>query len=591
MMRKLLLGFTVAALFGCPSSDDDDMQPPPPPPPPVDGGPIEFTCPDPTLVDCGRDLYFSLRCSNCHAPDGTGNAQAGGPNILGRTAADIVREVVEPCENAGEIGSCHPLKLPDLRAGAPEELAAYLEFLNSNQPPANPGPPCTLDPGAICTVMGSGQSGNIPGDGITGRAQRMFWPQNATVDPRGRLIATDWNNYLIRRLETTECVDENSMPCDLAENPGCDCPITNIVGTSALGDTCSTDSGAGRVLAVQSAMNHPVGVHFQPNGDMILYGWHQWKIKYLPAEGDGFGPMYCVWGHDRGFSGDGHPAGTGRGLEMPPQSTPVRFNLPSSAVEDDDGNWYVSDQANLRIRIIPRDADDVDTSGFEWARSRRNNIIRTWSGGEPLDPVTGDHAITNREYTNSGDGGPAENATYNVQFGFDALPQLRMAIDNDRNFLYIADAENGRIRRVDLNLDPPIIDTYAGCVGTDQRADIPDEPSSGCWTTATGTIATRARLFRPADVDLIPDGSGDILVTDVYNNCIRIVRFSDQTIHTVAGECGERTYGYSGDGGPAVEAQLSEPGGAGAAPDRTIYIADTLNHRIRRVNPRPNGMP
>src|SRR5687767_2250948 len=128
MIRKLLFACTIAGLFACPSSDDDDMQPPPPPPPtPVDGGPIEFTCPD--LVECGRDLYFSLRCSNCHAPDGTGNAQAGGPNILGRNADDIRREVIEPCEGTPEIGTCHPLKLPDLRPGAPEELAAYIEFL------------------------------------------------------------------------------------------------------------------------------------------------------------------------------------------------------------------------------------------------------------------------------------------------------------------------------------------------------------------------------------------------------------------------------------------------------------------------------
>jgi hypothetical protein len=586
MIRKLLLSLVL--VFGCPDSDDG-MTPPPPPPVPVDAGPIEFTCPD--LVDCGRDLYFSLRCSNCHAPDGTGNAQAGGPNILGRSVEDLMTEIVEPCEGGAEIGTCHPLKLPDLRPGTIEAIVAYLEFLLMNQPPADPGPPCTDEPGAICTVMGSGRSGNIPGDGVTGRAQLMFWPQNAEVDPQGRLVATDWNNYLIRRLEQTDCVDAAGAACDLATNPACDCPITNIVGTSALGDTCSAESGAGRVLAKDSEMNHPVGVHFRENGDMILYGWHQWKIKYLPAEGDAFGPMVCLWGNDRGFTGDGNPAGTGLGLENPPQSTPVRFNLPSSAIEDDDGNWYVSDQANLRIRIIRRDADDVDASGYAWASSRWNNIIDTWGGGEPIDPITGDHAITNREYTNSGDGGPVSQATFNVQFGFDALPQLRMAIDRDRNFMYVADAENGRIRRIDLNQDPPIIDTYAGCVGTEARSELPDDESSGCWTTATATIATRARLYRPADVDVIPDGSGDILITDVYNNCIRIVRFSDQTIHTVAGICGEDMYGYGGDGGPATEAQLSEPGGAGAGPDRTVYIADTLNHRIRRVNPRPNGMP
>src|SRR5262249_24555069 len=149
-------------------------------------------------------------------------------------------------------------------------------------------------------------------------------------------------------------------------------------------------------------------------------------------------------------------------------------------------------------------------------------------------------------------------------------PQFRMAMDRQRNLLYVADSENSRIRVIDLNKTPATIDTFAGG-GDDLMADHID--------------ARKAMLRRPADVDIVPDGSGDGLITDTFNHCVRIVEFSTRIIHTVAGTCGPEQGGYAGDGGPALLAQLHEPGGSGIAPDRTIYIADTLNHRIRQVNP------
>jgi hypothetical protein len=283
------------------------------------------------------------------------------------------------------------------------------------------------------------------------------------------------------------------------------------------------------------------------------------------------GQAYCLFGNARGFAGDGMAAGTNaNGM-----GGPTRFNLPSSAILDNEGNWWISDQGNLRIRIVRPDANDLPlppaSTAAEYVASLRDNIITTLAGGEPL-ASTGEHRRTLPDYSDSGDGGPLTNATFRVQFGFDAIPQMRMAYDRSRDLIYVADAENHRIRIIDLNQEPWTIDTFAGG-GTDLLAD--------------DVLAREAKLYRPGDVDIIPDGSGDVLITDTYNNCVRVVDFETRRIRTVAGICGEETYGYQGDGGPATAALIAEPGGAGAGPDRAIYVADTLNHRIRKVNPTP----
>lgn len=75
-----------------------------------------------------------------------------------------------------------------------------------------------------------------------------------------------------------------------------------------------------------------------------------------------------------------------------------------------------------------------------------------------------------------------------------------------------------------------------------------------------------------------PDGTMYIVSTSH-----RVLRLGlDGTVTTVAGT---GVHGFGGDGGPAIQAQLDEPRGIAIGPDGTVYIADTLNHRIRKVSP------
>ena len=153
----------------------------------------------------------------------------------------------------------------------------------------------------------------------------------------------------------------------------------------------------------------------------------------------------------------------------------------------------------------------------------------------------------------SGDGGPATGAAL--------FHPLRVAVAPDGS-LYIADRYNERIRRVGPD---GIITTVAGTGGTGFSGD--------------GGPATGADLDGVYDVAVVPDGS--LYIADTYNDRIRRVG-PDGIITTVAGT---GVAGFSGDGGPATQAMLSEPIGVAVAPDGSLYIADVYNARIRRVGP------
>jgi hypothetical protein len=92
-----------------------------------------------------------------------------------------------------------------------------------------------------------------------------------------------------------------------------------------------------------------------------------------------------------------------------------------------------------------------------------------------------------------------------------------------------------------------------------------------------GGPALEARLSNPVDLAISDDGT--LYVTDVYNHCVRAIA-PDGTIDTVVGVCGEQ--GYEGDGGPAGEALLKRPYGVELDGD-VLRISDTGNNAIRSV--------
>ena len=199
----------------------------------------------------------------------------------------------------------------------------------------------------------------------------------------------------------------------------------------------------------------------------------------------------------------------------------AQLNGPVGVAVDGAGNLYIADHLNNRIR-------KVDSAG----------VISTVAG--------------NGTEGYSGDGGAAVGAQLYSPRG--------LALDGADN-LYIVDNGNNRIRKVD---SAGVISTVAGN-GT--------EGYSG-----DGGAAVGAQLYYPNGVAL--DGSGNLYIAEWNNHRIRKVD-SAGVITTVAGN---GTEGYSGDGGAAVGAQLYYPNGVALDGSGNLYIADFGNHRIRKVD-------
>ena len=153
----------------------------------------------------------------------------------------------------------------------------------------------------------------------------------------------------------------------------------------------------------------------------------------------------------------------------------------------------------------------------------------------------------------SGDGGPAIAAKL----------YFPVAIASDRSGnLYIADVANNRIRRIDGI--SKIITTIAGNDSAGYNSD--------------GIVATASELFFPTDVFL--DTAQNIYIADALNNRVRKISATTGIISTIAGT---GVAGYSGDNGPAINAELHEPSGVCVDKFGNVYIADYLNNVIRKI--------
>ena len=202
----------------------------------------------------------------------------------------------------------------------------------------------------------------------------------------------------------------------------------------------------------------------------------------------------------------------------------ANLNDPYEVRFDADGNMYFVEMLNAVVRKV-----DSDTG-----------TISTIAG-------TGERGF-------SGDGGPAVEATFNRPHS--------IALDG-KGALYIADIGNHRIRRVDLASG--IVTTFAG---TGEREPTPD----GAALAGTPLNGPRALAFAP---------DGDMYIALREGNAVYRLDMKAKRLYHVAGTGAK---GYTGDQGPATEATLAGPKGIEVGPDLAVYLADTENHVIRRIN-------
>jgi sugar lactone lactonase YvrE len=339
---------------------------------------------------------------------------------------------------------------------------------------------------------------------------------------------------------------------------------SGIINTVA-GDGIRGYSGDGGA-ATSAEVNIPYGLAVDSAGNIYIADLENNRIRKVTAS---TGIISTVAGNGTaGYSGDGGAA------------TSAEINFPYGVAVDSAGNIYIADFGNQRIRkvtastgIISTVAGDgivgysgdggpatsaeldsptgvaVDGAGNIYIADLGNYRIRkvTVSTGK-ISTVAGDGI---QGY--SGDGGPATSAELYYATG--------VAVDTAGN-IYISDVVNVRIRKVTAATG--IINTVAG-------------DGAGGFS-GDGGPATSAELSSPWGVAV--DTAGNIYISDVSNQRIRKVTASTGIINTVAGD---GTVGYSGDGGAATSAELNYPYGVAVDSAGNIYIADTVNNRIRAV--------
>ncbi|HWE52592.1 MAG TPA: NHL repeat-containing protein [Bryobacteraceae bacterium] len=183
-------------------------------------------------------------------------------------------------------------------------------------------------------------------------------------------------------------------------------------------------------------------------------------------------------------------------------------------------------------------------------------IVLTQSSQSQVIWYSNDQNIAGGAWNNIGGG-----ITDLIQFAADLPAPGIQLISGPPASVYITDSQNNRIRKIDAS---GIITTVAG-------------NGAGMYG-GDGGLATNAELHSPSGVAL--DGSGNLYIADTLNNRIRKV----STVGVIATVAGNGLPSYSGDGGPATLAGLNSPTGVALDSAGNLYIADERNNRIRKVN-------
>jgi trimeric autotransporter adhesin len=345
---------------------------------------------------------------------------------------------------------------------------------------------------------------------------RLFVAKKSSAVARGRLIMSPAAHRSASRvvsfaaaLFAVAVVPLLAGPANVTLVPA----ISTITGNGAPGVP-----GASPTLASSSQDEGPIAITTDAAGN-IYFADGEFNTVWKITRATGIMAIFAGIPGPSGQTGDGGPA------------TLAKFRGPEGLKFDSLGNLYIIDTGNSTVR-------KVDTNG----------IITTVVGIPHSNGQTGDGGLA----TSAKLGGPSY-----------------LAFDGANN-LYIADLVNNAIRRVDATTH--IITTVAG--------DPTSARASG--QTGDGGPATSALLNSPNGICV--DRAGNLYIADRGNNVIRRVDAVTQNITTVAGDpTSARASGSTGDGGPATSALLNFPWSVEVDHNGNLFISDFLNNVVREV--------
>jgi len=338
--------------------------------------------------------------------------------------------------------------------------------------------------------------------------------------------------------------------------------ITTIAGDGT--HRFSPDGSVAATSSIALALDSLTNVVLDPDGNLVFSEGNASRVRRILKK---TGALETLAGNGRSsFAGDGGPA------------TSAALKSPSEVAFDREGNLYIADAANYVLRRI----------------DAKTKIITTIAG------------IRKNRFT--GDGPALETAL--------ARPG-GLAFDRDGR-LVIADTMNARIRRLDfatgrietlagngdmLFLGPgPALETGMAWVNaprfdragniyfcaTGNNLVLRLDAKTGRVEVAAGSGMNRfagdggparaAEMNQPAS--LAVDAAGHVFIADTQNHAIRRLDAKTGVLTTIAGD---GTPGFAGDGGPAAKARLNFPTGLGLDGKGNLYVVDSVNARIRKI--------
>jgi len=446
--------------------------------------------------------------------------------------------------------------------------------------------------GVITTVAGTGIDyndaiGSCDGDGLLSPAgdggpavaALLCVPTDIAFDAAGNMYIADSRNHRVRKVDAATQT------------------IRTVAGFGFTGETGGGYRGDGG-QAILAYLLYPEGLELDSAGNLYIADTCNNRVRKVDTAGvittvAGSGAFGCI---PAGFGGDGGPA------------TSARLAFPKDVALDSAGNLYINDSYNVRIRKVDSASQVIttvagngfagfggdggpaidaqlnnprglaaDAAGNIYLADRRNSRIRKLDPSGTITTVVAANQLAPGTLGYGGDGGPAGSAQLNFPGG--------VALDAASN-LYIIDTHNNRIRKVDSS---GVITTVAGSgesVDCGFYTCVPSAGSGDGGPATTARLALREYGTNPpgnssgvGSIAIAP--SGDLYIADTYNHRIRKVDAATNTITTVAGT---GTKGYSGDGGPAMSAEIDQPLGVALDAAGNLYIADRNNQRIRKVD-------
>src|SRR5262245_48881927 len=322
----------------------------------------------------------------------------------------------------------------------------------------------------------------------------------------------------------------------------------------------------GQKPATSIKLVYPNGLALDDKGDLYISDVGTHRILKLGR----LGRLTVIAGTgEGGYGGDGGPA------------INAQLHAPHDIQFDSEGNLFIADSYNHRIRRIdrqgvittvagtgkapyagygnpaPKDSLNnpqgiaFDRDGSLLIADTYNRVVRRLDRNGTMTVIAGSVAGL------AGDGGSEKEAQLNLPMAVAVGPG---------GSIYVSDAANSRVRRI---TEDGKIQTVTGFGG--------GEGLGGTGFVGDGEAAAKAKLFTPADLKF--DTGGNLYISDTGNNRIRVIR--EGVIKTLAGS---GRAGFSGDGNPAVAAELNTPQKIAIAKDGSILIADRPNHRVRKID-------